>query len=274
LQVASSLPNGLHLEVHDLGLIAYQDALARQHEALARILRARDLRDHHPRDPHANLAGVIYLLEHPPTITISQRASAATNLLASPAQLAAQGVTIEPTDRGGDITYHGPGQLVIYPVLDLNALHLRLHDYMRLLEQAIIDCLAALAIPAHREAGATGVWVGQSADPASPPTRKIAALGVRLKQWISLHGLALNINPDMSHFNLIVPCGLVGRAVTSIAMERSDSGGPATVASIKPLMIAALNAQLQAHVGAHLQAHAREHAPPTQGDSPSLPSAD
>lgn len=239
---------GLMLEVRDLGLVSYQDALAMQRAAHARLIAAREARERGEVTEQARLAGVMYLLEHPPTITISQRASAVSNLLASTEQLAKLGVVIEPTDRGGDITYHGPGQLVIYPVLDLNALHLRLHDYMRLLEQGIIDCLAGLGVPAHREPGATGVWVGASEDPEARPTRKIAALGVRLKQWISLHGLALNVQPDMSHFQLIVPCGLVGRAVTSLALEGAKSAGALwTVDEIKPRLAGVLCELIAAH---------------------------
>ena len=122
------------------------------------------------------------------------------------------------TDRGGDITYHGPGQLVAYPILDLNLLGLRIHPYMRLLEEVVIRTLAEFGVQAGRDPEATGVWV----DPLQPTSRKIAALGVRLSRWCSMHGLALNVEPDLEHFGLIVPCGLHDRSVTSLRAELGD----------------------------------------------------
>ena len=111
------------------------------------------------------------------------------------------------TNRGGDITYHGAGQLVGYPILDLNELSLRIHGYMRFLESSIIDVLQNYGIEAQRDECATGVWVGGA---------KICAMGVRVSKWVSMHGFALNVDPNMEHFNLIVPCGLAGRKVTSM----------------------------------------------------------
>ncbi len=122
------------------------------------------------------------------------------------------------TDRGGDITYHGPGQLVVYPILDLNVLNLGLHDYMRMLESSIIESCRAFGVAAAREPGATGVWVPGSARGAGQAA-KICAMGVRVRRWVSMHGLALNVTTDLSHFGMIVPCGLVGRAVTSLWAE-------------------------------------------------------
>jgi lipoyl(octanoyl) transferase len=119
---------------------------------------------------------------------------------------------VEETDRGGDITYHGPGQLVAYPILDLNHLNLRLHEYMRLLEGVVIEACATWGVEGHRDEGATGVWVrgeeGQSA--------KVCAMGVRVRRWVSMHGLAINVSTDLNHFDLIVACGLAGRSVTSL----------------------------------------------------------
>jgi lipoyl(octanoyl) transferase len=164
--------------------------------------------------------GRVLFVEHDPVITISNRAGASNHLIATPEALAALGVTIERTDRGGDITYHGPGQLVVYPILDLNLLNLGLHAYMRLLEAAVIDTCAAFGIEARRDASATGVWIGD-------PGAKICAMGVRVRRWVSLHGLALNVATDLSHFDLIVPCGLVGRPVTSLERELGRRGAPA-----------------------------------------------
>ena len=158
---------------------------------------------------------VFTLEHHPPVITVTRRPGVRENLLVTPQHLLEQGIELVETDRGGDITYHGPGQLVAYPILDLNQLGLRIHPYMRLLEDVVISTVAAFGVTAGREEGATGVWVSAG----TPEARKIAALGVRLSRWCSMHGLALNVDPDLSHFDLIVPCGLTGRPVTSLRQE-------------------------------------------------------
>lgn len=163
--------------------------------------------------------GRILLVEHDPVITVSSRPGAASNLVATPELLASAGVAVERTDRGGDITYHGPGQLVAYPILDLNVLNLGLHAYMGLLEDAAIETCGRFGIPAERDPGATGVWTGV-------PSAKICAMGVRVRRWVSMHGLALNVTTDLSHFGFIVPCGLVGRGVTSLEHELGRRGQP------------------------------------------------
>lgn len=197
---------GGNIEVFDLGRLAYRAAYDRQVAELERVATSRETNGSH--------IGTLLLVEHDPVITVSNRPTAAANLTATPDMLAHAGVTVEPTDRGGDITYHGPGQLVAYPILDLNRLHLRLHDYMRLLEEAVIGTLAVYGVEGSREQGATGVWVPTG---PVPQTAKIAAMGVRVRRWISMHGLALNVDPNLAHFDLIVPCGLTGRSVTSMA---------------------------------------------------------
>ncbi|CAN5848217.1 lipoyl(octanoyl) transferase LipB [soil metagenome] len=201
----------------------YRAALDRQRDVLERVIAARGSLDAEAgTNARGNVpsrsVGVLVLGEHPPVITISARRGAAAHLLASAAVLAERGVAVEQTDRGGDITYHGPGQLVAYPILDLNALGLRLHDYVRALEDVIIATCAHFGIAARREAGATGVWVGPGAG------SKIAAIGVRIRHWVSMHGLALNVAPRLEDFDLIVPCGLAGRSVTS--MERELGAAP------------------------------------------------
>lgn len=195
----------------DLGRMAYQDALAIQRQRQDELIAARGT----PGGPGGPL-GTIYLVEHPPTITITSRPAAAGHVLADEERLRALGVTLCPTDRGGDVTYHGPGQVVAYPILDLQRLAragkpLGLHGYMRLLEQAVIDTLAAFGIHGERDPTATGVWVG-----TGPAQAKIAAMGVRVRKWVATHGLALNVDCDLTHFGLIVPCGLA-RPVTSMA---------------------------------------------------------
>jgi len=192
----------------DLGRVAYGPAFAEQSRRVDALIAAREA-----PDPGVPELGWLLLVEHDPVITVSRRPTAASNLIAGPAQLAAAGVEVCETDRGGDITYHGPGQLVVYPILDLNRLNLGLHAYMRLLEDAVIGTIARFGLAGEREPGATGVWVRGAAD---EPAAKIAAMGVRVRRWVSMHGLALNVTTDLSHFGLIVPCGLVGRRVTSL----------------------------------------------------------
>ncbi len=200
------------LEVVDLGRISYADAYTIQRAAQEDVIAARDALA--PEGSRGASAGRIYLLEHDPAVvTVSRRVGAAQNVLVSPDRLAALGIDLVETDRGGDVTWHGPGQIVVYLVLDLNRLGLRIHAYLRLLEQAVIDALADLGVVAQRDESATGVWVGG---------RKICAMGVRLSRWVSMHGIALNVDPNLSQFDLIVPCGLVGRGVTSLRHELGD----------------------------------------------------
>lgn len=207
-------------EVRDLGRVGYAGGLALQRETHAHVVAARERGDLGPMP--------IYLLEHdPPVITVSRRPGAADHLLATPELLAMHGVTVAETDRGGDITYHGPGQLIAYPILDLNRLGFRVHSYMRWLEGIVIETIAAFGVAGHRDVCATGVWIGgtpeSAADATEPPCakggRKICAMGVRIARWVSMHGLALNVSTNLAHFGLIVPCGLVGRPVTSLALE-------------------------------------------------------
>ena len=193
------------LQVQDLGRMDYAAALERQRAVHADLVAARDAR------PPMQLL----LVEHdPPVITVSRRPGAERHVIVSDARLAELGVQKVETDRGGDVTWHGPGQLVAYPILDLHRLDLRIHGYMRFLEQTVIDTLAAFGVLGMRDETATGVWVGDGA-----PQRKICAMGVRISRWATLHGLALNVCPDLGQFELIVPCGLVGRPVTSLQRE-------------------------------------------------------
>ncbi len=220
----------MRVEVIDLGRISYADAYAIQRVAQEEVIAARGV-----GDPNRASAGRIYLLEHDPAVvTVSRRVGAAKNVLVSAERLAALGIDLVETDRGGDVTWHGPGQIVVYLVLDLNKLGLRIHGYLRLLEQAVIDTLAGLGVAAARDETATGVWVG---------SRKICAMGVRLSRWVSMHGIALNVEPDLSQFDLIVPCGLVGRGVTSLKRELADRCP--SIAEMKALLAAKLVAALE-----------------------------
>jgi lipoyl(octanoyl) transferase len=196
------------LKVRDLGRMAYATALAIQRETAERIIASE------------NEPNTLLLVEHDPVITVSQRRESAKHLLAPHEVLHTLGIDVQPTDRGGDITYHGPGQLVAYPILRLDDFGLNLSRYMRLLEQVVIDTLATFGVEGFREAGVTGVWVHspeKCAKPQPPEAAKICALGVRIRRGVTMHGLALNVTTDLSHFQTIVPCGLVGRAVTSLA---------------------------------------------------------
>jgi lipoyl(octanoyl) transferase len=189
----------------------YAAAYERQVAAVEEVLARRDT-------PEAFI-GTVLMVEHEPVITISRRPGVREHLLASPQFLQEEGVEVAETDRGGDITYHGPGQIVCYPILDLNLLNLGLHAYMRLLEQSVIDTCGDFGVSCYRDPGATGVWT-HAGDEVS--IAKIAACGVRVRKWISMHGLALNVGPDMRHFQLIVPCGLIGRPVTSLQIKLGD----------------------------------------------------
>jgi lipoyl(octanoyl) transferase len=146
------------------------------------------------------------LLEHPPVVTLG-RGSHAAHVL-RPA-----GVEVCEVERGGDVTFHGPGQLVGYPILDLRDYRQDLHWYLRTLEQALIEALALLDIPAERNPGYTGVWTRG---------RKIASLGVHVKQWVTWHGFALNVTTDLSQFDRIVPCGIAGVEMTSVERETAS----------------------------------------------------
>lgn len=183
------------LEVRHLGTIRYGDALALQTE-LVKQRRAGEVAD------------TLLLLEHPHVITLGT-ASQQEHVLASAEQRAARGIELFETGRGGDVTYHGPGQLVGYPILDLKPDRCDLHAYLRDLEEVLLRVLADYGLTARRVAGFTGAWVGG---------RKVAAIGVRVSSgWITSHGFALNVNTDLSFFDAIVPCGIRDHGVASIA---------------------------------------------------------
>lgn len=218
------------LPIRRLGRMSYARALAEQHAAHARVLAAR-------AHPDAHL-GEILLVEHNPVITLSAKAARGNHLLATENTLRDAAIELVATDRGGDITYHGPGQLVCYPIVDLERARLRVHDYLRLLEHAVIDAIAEFGVAAVRDPEATGVWIPNG---DGNPYAKIAAVGIRVRRWISLHGLALNVRTNLAHFDLIVPCGL-SRPVTSLEREL----GPAcpTMDHAADALVRALHAQL------------------------------
>jgi lipoate-protein ligase B len=162
---------------------------------------------------------LLLLVEHEPVVTLG-RGTRASSLPVPVAGLAAQGFEVFDVERGGDVTLHAPGQLVGYPILDLTGWRRDLHWYLRQLEEVLIRGLDAVGVPAGRDPGRTGVWTGG---------RKIVSIGIHVKQWVTFHGFALNVTTDLSHFDLIVPCGLAGVTMTSVARERPGLAEPWTV---------------------------------------------
>ena len=189
-----------HFSVTDLGRLPYSLGLNIQ-------------RNYHQRVVDELAPQCLFYVEHEPVVTVSRRKNAAENLIANPNDLKRLGISVVETDRGGDVTYHGPGQLVAYPIIKLAPLKLNVGRYMRLLEHTVIDTLSTFGIEAFTDKINTGVWVN---DPSHDKPSKICAMGVRVKRNITMHGLALNIDTDMDHFRTIVPCGIEGREVTSM----------------------------------------------------------
>jgi lipoyl(octanoyl) transferase len=225
--------------VIDLGVMEYRAAYQLQLDHLEEVLAARG--EGSEVGGRKGEVGRILLVEHPAVITVGRRPGAVRHLVATPEFLASHGIDLVETDRGGDITYHGPGQLVCYPIVDLNALKLGLHGWMRLLEDAVIATCGRFGIAAGREEGATGVWVSREHQEAA----KICAMGVRVKRWITMHGLALNITTNLEHFGLIVPCGMAGRPVTSLSRETGTAGRPCpSMDEVKRVLTAELRARL------------------------------
>jgi lipoyl(octanoyl) transferase len=196
----------------DLGRRPYAEALELQ-RAVARARIAGEIAE-----------DVLLLVEHPPVVTLGRSAKGA-HLVATPELLAARGVELFEVERGGDVTFHGPGQLVGYPILDLKRHRQDLHWYLRQVEEALIRALARYAVAGRRCAGYTGVWVGDERDVAGG-TRKIASIGVHARDWVTWHGFALNVETDLSWFDLIVPCGIRGVAMTSLRRELGHRAPP------------------------------------------------
>jgi len=184
------------LLVLELGRVPYTQAWELQHS----LVKARQER---------RVDDILLLLEHQAVITLGRSADAR-HILASPEALHGLGIQVQRIERGGDVTYHGPGQLVGYPILHLASRHLGVSDYMHALEQVLIHTLADFGLPAHRQDGVIGVWIGEA---------KIASLGARVEDGVTYHGFALNVNTNLEHFGLIVPCGLAGISVTSVERE-------------------------------------------------------
>jgi lipoyl(octanoyl) transferase len=197
-----------------LGRVDYDEALRLQAEVAELRYQAR-------------VENLLLLLEHPPVLTLGRHADRS-NILATDALLAQRGIAIHATHRGGDVTYHGPGQLVGYPIFDLRSLRnpsgsrMGPVDFVRGMEQALIRICESLGVPACRVAGLTGVWCPPSA--ACPTERKIAAIGIHVSRGITSHGFAFNLSTDLDDFSLINPCGITDRPVTSLEQEMPQAG--------------------------------------------------
>ncbi|MGB3544329.1 lipoyl(octanoyl) transferase LipB [Rubrivirga sp.] len=208
------MPSKAH--VYRLGRVPYRDAWASQAEIQRRLIEGKR------SDPPQLLPHSVLVVEHPPVFTLGTSADAG-NVLTSRTDLERRGAELVEVDRGGDVTFHGPGQIVVYPILDLDRLStpegkpLRdLHRYLRELEEAVVMTCADWGLEAGRVDGRTGVWIGPD---ARGPERKVCAMGVRCSRWVTMHGLALNATTDLAWFDEIVPCGIEDRGVTSLERE-------------------------------------------------------
>ncbi len=220
----------------DLGRMDYQQAWDYQTKLHRELVALKLENRQRMSEGSPPLAQRHYLLfcEHPPVYTLGKSGSA-TNLLLDEKSLESQGFQFFAINRGGDITYHGPGQIVGYPIFDLDCFFTDVHRYVRSLEEAVIRTLAEYGVEADREQGYTGVWL-----PANErlPRRKICAIGVHLSRWVTLHGFAFNVNTDLSHFQNIIPCGIsdTDKSVTSLQQELN-----------RPLDVEAVKTKLKVH---------------------------
>ncbi len=201
------------IEVIDLGSIEYQSALEFQTRLFDEILTIKKENRDRPANAQVPTKNYLIFCEHPHVFTLG-KSGEEKNLLLEKDDLKEIGATYFHINRGGDITYHGAGQIVVYPILDLENFFTDIHKYMRLLEESVILTLKDYSIESGRIPGLTGVWLG-----ANEKARKICALGVKTSRWVTLHGLAFNVNTDLHYFDYIVPCGISDKAVTSMERE-------------------------------------------------------
>ena len=202
-------------KVIDLGLIDFKDAWDYQTTLFEKILAIKSAnRGATPEEQKATENYLIFC-EHPHVFTLG-KSGKEENLLLKKDDLDGVGATYHHINRGGDITYHGPGQIVVYPVMDLENFFTDIHKYMRLLEESVMRTCTASGIETGRISGLTGVWVNHENEHAA---RKICALGVKTSRWVTMHGLAFNVNTDLRYFDYIVPCGITDKAVTSLEKE-------------------------------------------------------
>lgn len=201
------------VEFQDIGVVRYGDAWDFQTELFQATVDQKLVNRKSPELAQETSDHFLFV-EHPPVFTLGKSGSI-DHLLVGEAKLAEEGIEYFPVNRGGDITYHGPGQIVGYPILDLDHYFTDIHKYLRYLEESIILTLADYGLQAGRSEGETGVWL----DAGTPFARKICAMGVKASRWTTMHGFAFNVNTDLSHFGYIVPCGISDKAVTSLHLE-------------------------------------------------------
>lgn len=247
--VTQELARGRRVVVRRLGLVPYAEALALQE----RLVRART---------EGTIADTLLLLEHPPTITLGRGAKEA-HLRFPRESLVARGVEVFDTGRGGDVTYHGPGQLVAYPILELEPGRQDVRRYVKDLEETMIRTVADFDLRAERIEGMNGTWLRS----AELGDRKIGAIGVRIARWVTMHGLALNVTTNLAHFALIVPCGIVGKGVTSLEME---AGAPDAPPALRPVpSMERVMDRLEAHFAEIFDAELHRPESPRDGLPPS-----
>lgn len=201
-----------NVQLIDLGLKDYKETWNYQEELFQGIVDIKV--DNRKNDTTNKTPNYFIYVEHPHVYTLGKSGDLS-NLLLNEEQLKEKGATFYKINRGGDITYHGPGQLVGYPIIDLDNFFTDIHKYLRFLEEVIIKTLAEYGIESERSEGETGVWLGVG----TPFARKICALGVRTSRWVTMHGFALNVNANLGYFDNIIPCGIKGKAVTSMEAE-------------------------------------------------------
>ncbi len=201
----------------DLGLIDYQKAWDHQTDLFNKILAIKSENRNLPDTVQLTTNNYLLFCEHPHVFTIGKSGDEK-NLVIPTADLSSIGASYHQINRGGDITYHGPGQIVVYLVIDLENFFTDIHQYMRTLEESVIQTLKEFGVASGRIKGLTGVWLDWNDEKKA---RKICALGVKTSRWVTMHGLALNVNTDLSYFNHIVPCGIQDKAVTSLKKELS-----------------------------------------------------
>ena len=225
------------VKIIDLGRKSYGESLAVQEKYFNDIIELkRANRRNGTSEPTNNF---LLWVEHPPVFTLG-KSGKIEHLLVDQQALTEKGIEFFQTNRGGDITFHGPGQIVGYPIFDLDNFFTDIHKYLRFLEQAVIDTLTEYGLEATRSEGETGVWL----DVGTPFARKICAMGVRASRWVTMHGFALNVNTDLSYFNHIVPCGIQGKGVTSLAKELE---GEVNTDKVKQKLIKNLGILFEAH---------------------------
>ncbi|MFL1013153.1 lipoyl(octanoyl) transferase LipB [Flavisericum labens] len=201
-----------NVQLQDLGFKDYKQTWDFQEQLFRGIVDAKI--KNRREDTNYETNNYFLFVEHPHVYTLGKSGDLS-NLLINEQQLTEKGAAFYKINRGGDITYHGPGQIVGYPILDLDNFFTDIHKYLRLLEEMIILTLAEYGLKAERSDGETGVWL----DVGTPFTRKICAMGVRASRWVTMHGFALNVNADLGYFDNIIPCGIRGKAVTSLNVE-------------------------------------------------------